>query len=328
VPKQELTNDVKKSLHDASILITGASGFIGINLAIRLLEEGAVITTMMSPSPHRGRLRFLRNHCRVVPHDLRASMDSFLSNNAFSLVFHLAAMGTDSRDYPAHDILGVNVASTIELVHHVQRTKGKMIWAGSVFELGSCSQALKETSPPRPISDYGWTKSIALDYLKRFAPSPSWTALRFFGVYGPYEAPHRLIPYMITRLLENQEAELTNGEQVRDWVFVDDVIDAMLLSATTGSVFGEVFHVGTGQGVSTRKVAETVANMLGKEHLLRFGARKRPDAEPECMIADITRARERIGWEPKTDLAEGIRKTVEWHLSNREMTDVREFLSK
>lgn len=187
---------------------------------------------------------------------------------------------------------------------------------------GSCSEyapaepghRLTEDDPVGPSSLYGAAKLCASLYGSALAAERGipFFNLRLFGVFGAGEAPHRLVPYLIGKLRQDQPVDLTAGEQVRDWLCVDDVVSALLAAATSESLGpAGVYNICSGEGISVREIAEQVAETMKKpKHLLRFGARAyRPD-ESLWIVGDNRRFTAATGWLPHVSMAEGIRRMV------------------
>ena len=136
---------------------------------------------------------------------------------------------------------------------------------------------------------------------------------RLFFPYGPGEPTERLIPSVIRGLLKGESVECTHGDQVRDLVFVDDVADAlvkMLASTASGA-----FNVGTGRALSLREVVAIICAKLGRAELVRFGARSAPPGDPERVVADMTRMKKEIGWQPSWSIEAGLDRAIAaWRL--------------
>jgi nucleoside-diphosphate-sugar epimerase len=144
-----------------------------------------------------------------------------------------------------------------------------------------------------------WSQTAGLSYA---------TGLLFFP-YGPFDKEQRLVPSVTARLLAGEEAPVTSGTQIRDFVHVEDCGDALaalLDSEVTGSV-----NIGTGVGSSVAEVAQTIARAVGREELLRLGAL--PSAEDgSAVVADTARLRGEVGFTPRYDLESGLRQTIDW----------------
>jgi UDP-glucuronate decarboxylase len=142
----------------------------------------------------------------------------------------------------------------------------------------------------------------------------AWT--RLFHLYGPHEHPLRFVPVVINSLLDGRPAPLTDGNEVRDFLHVKDVADAIVavaLSKLTGIV-----NIGSGLPVTIREVATQIAGIIGRPDLLQFGAYRAPDTEAPVLVADVTKLN--AVWRPRIDLEAGLRGTIEWWRQARSQT--------
>jgi UDP-glucose 4-epimerase len=233
------------------------------------------------------------------------------------VVFNLASAGVNPADRDPLAMLDGNVHLLAGLLCSLDGHKPRRF-----IHTGSCSEyapaetghLITEDDPAAPPSLYGAAKLCASLYGAALAAERDipFLNLRLFGVYGAGEAPYRLVPYLISKLREDQPVDLTPGEQVRDLLYLDDVVDALLAAATSDRL-GEsgIFNVCSGQGIRVREVAEQVAETMKKpKSLLRFGARAyRPD-ESMWIVGDNRRFAAVTGWLPRVSLAEGIRRMV------------------
>lgn len=184
-----------------------------------------------------------------------------------------------------------------------ERAVGVGTCAEYKWVVDDCSE---ERTPLRPDSVYGCCKlaaSLVLDAARRSAgKSAAWA--RLFFPYGPGEPEERFIPSLISGLLSGRSVECTHGNQVRDFVHVDDVaaaLVALLLADESGT-----FNVGSGNAASLRDVADTVCRRLGNYELVRFGTREAPPGDPQRVIADTEKMRNEIGWQSEIGLEQGI----------------------
>jgi nucleoside-diphosphate-sugar epimerase len=162
---------------------------------------------------------------------------------------------------------------------------------------------------------YGASKaaSVLCGNALAFSLNVPFVTLRLFGVFGTWEGPQRLVPYLISRLLDNQPVDLTRGEQVRDLLFEDDVVAAFLAGATSeGLKSGEVYNVCASRPTRIRDLGELVADMMGKpRELLHWGERPYRSDEPMWLVGDNSRFRKATGdWSPKITVHEGIRRMI------------------
>jgi nucleoside-diphosphate-sugar epimerase len=173
---------------------------------------------------------------------------------------------------------------------------------------------------------YGAAKAAASVLVQSIARQAGLNliTLRLFGVYGPGEAPSRLAPYLIERLLRNEPADLTSGLQVRDLLYIDDVVEAFWTAAQGhASLRGQTtFNVCSGEPVTVRQVGGTLAELLNRpEGLLRWNARPPRENEPARLVGDPQRFSMATGWQPQISLREGLQRTIEhWVARDAETT--------
>ncbi len=255
----------------ATAIVTGATGFIGSALAKRLARSGArTVCPVRAESPRAAALDGIPGVEPVRLASLSAaSLEAALGAVEPDVVFHLASYGVDPRERDPEAMIEGNVALLGRLVALAAR------WPLRRFiHTGTCSEYAPVAEPERlteshavaPTSLYGAAKAAAGLYasgLSRHLGVPLIT-LRLFGVYGPGEAGHRLIPYLLDCLSRGVTPELTGGEQARDLTHVDDVVSALLAAAVAPGVEAHgVYNVGTGVPVQIRAVAAATARLLG-----------------------------------------------------------------
>jgi UDP-glucose 4-epimerase len=303
----------------ASALVTGATGFIGSSLARRLAREGARVTCpVRSSSPRAAALDAIPN-LRVVPLDAftPSALAEALHGASAEVVFHLASYGVDpgERD-PEHMIEGNVTLVTRLLGATAPLSPSRFVFAGSCSEYAPAlePQRIAETHPVHPQSMYGAAKAAARLYGDALARRLGihFVTLRPFGVYGPGEAPHRLIPHLLDRLTRDDPPDLTPGEQARDLTYVDDMVEAFLLAATARGIEPHhAYNACTGDPVKIREVAEMVTRRLEKPNAdLGLGRRPYRGDEPMWVVGDGRRFREATGWQPRVGLAEGIDRMI------------------
>jgi nucleoside-diphosphate-sugar epimerase len=170
----------------------------------------------------------------------------------------------------------------------------------------------ENVTPLKPRSLYGVCKNATREILQAFCAQAgmgfAWT--RFFLLYGPMEPKERLIPYVVLTLLKGEVAQCTRGEQMRDFLYVEDAASAMWAVAKS-DLSGPV-NVGSGQAIKVRTLVETVAHHLQREEKLALGALPSDPQEPPLLLADVHRLASVVGWKPSLTLDEGVAKTCEW----------------
>lgn len=295
-----------------SALVTGASGFIGAHLVSRLLSEGNRVTVLarspsVLPAEWRDRVRV------IACDDFTESSLRRLLNAPVETVFHLAAYGVKPDHRDIDEMMRINVGLPAALVRLCAEWRASMVMAGTFSEYRSPSTRalLSEDSPLEQGKLYGSSKAAGGLTASAIANSSGtgFRLLRLFKVYGAGEAPHRLLPALVSGLAKGKRVAISAGTQVLDFVHVDDVVEAMLRADAHGRETGGIatWNVATGRGHSVREFAEHVAAaMKADTSLLGFGAiAMRKDDEP-WLVGSPDLLRAELGWQPSIGLEDGI----------------------
>lgn len=255
---------------DGPVLVTGATGFIGRRLVGALAAKGMTVT---------GWTRALGDLTD------REAVARVMTTRQPSVIFHLAAgsatLATADWTVPADEVRMLsNLAEAMP--------RGTiLIHCGSMAEYGR-SGRLSESDICRPNSAYGFAKAAASDRALAMAALCGFDirVARLFGVYGPGEAEQRLLPYLLAHLRAKRPVPLSDGEQIRDFIHVDDVCDRLMALAAAPSAPQRLVNVGTGVGVSVAEVCRAVAAALGADpRLLQFGAQSRRLVDEDQLVA-------------------------------------------
>jgi UDP-glucose 4-epimerase len=301
------------------MLVTGGAGFIGSTLVDRLLAEGHTVDVLDDLST--GSLANLAEARASAGHQLTvhqmdvrsAEVVDLMSHRHPEVVFHLAAQA-DVRVSVADPVFDadVNLLGTLRVLEGARASEAnRVVFAasgGTLYGEPDASELpLKESLPHRPLSPYGVSKKAAIDYLVAYRElhSLEFSALALANVYGPRQDPHGeagVVAIFGERLLRGQPVVIFgDGEQTRDFVYVDDVVDAFVRGATKGG--GLVCNVGTGR--------ETSVNHLFREMAAQAGATAEPNYQPlrpgELLRSslDPSRASIQLGWRSWTELGPG-----------------------
>ncbi|TWF74856.1 dTDP-glucose 4,6-dehydratase [Pseudonocardia hierapolitana] len=297
-------------------LVTGGRGFIGRHLIRRLLAMGADVhaTTRAGRSLEPGPRWWM---CDLS--DLAATQQVVREVRP-DVVVHLAsrAAGTRALDVVV-PMLADNLLSAVHVMTASAAVPGcRAVLAGSIEEIAAAGDGAR--------SPYAASKVAATAYAELFRDL--WdlpvTVLRLAMVYGPDEPNRkRLVPYVIDSLLRGVAPELSSGRRRVDWVYVDDVVDALLAASTEAGAAGKVLDVGSGAVHSIRDTVALIADTIGASVPPGFG--RLPDrAKERDLVADIGPAVEHLRWQPKVDLPTGIARTVDWHLAEMSGPALRE----
>ncbi len=307
----------------ASCLVTGVAGFIGSHLAERLLADGHQVvgidcfTDYYPRSLKEKNLETLRQNqrFRLVEADLNdVDLADLLEGVEF--VFHQAAQagvrtswGTNFSIYTAN-----NIEATQKLLEAATSYPlRKFIFASSSSVYGDTPDLpMRETSPLRPLSPYGVTKMAAEKLCDLYGKNYGVpvVSLRYFTVYGPRQRPDMAFHRFIRAQLEGDELVVYgDGTQTRDFTFVDDAVEANLLAMEIERD-GLIFNIGGGSQVSIRSVIEILGHLAGSHPRVRYEEKQRGDVHD--TLADVSMARQMLGYRPMVALEDGLEKEIDW----------------
>ncbi len=300
-------------------LVTGGGGFIGSNLVRALLDRGDTVRVLDNFSTgNRANLDDL--DVEVVEGELRSYERVHAAVRGVETVFHLGALGSVPRS--VQDPLtssAVNVEGTLNVLL-AARDEGvrRVVYSSSSSVYGTRRELpVPESSPPDPISPYGVAKLAAERYCISFSrvyDSFETVVLRYFNVFGPRQSPFSqyaaVVPLFVTAIAEGRPITIHgDGGQSRDFTYVANVVDATMRAAEVAEANGRIFNVAAGSPGSVNDVADTIGRILGKPVQKEFQLPRPGDIRDSW--ADITAAREVLGFEPIVGLDEGLQRTVE-----------------
>ncbi|HRX07246.1 MAG TPA: SDR family NAD(P)-dependent oxidoreductase [Kiritimatiellia bacterium] len=290
-----------------TVLVTGASGFIGAHLCRRLRKLGHRVAGVSRRHPEN--LPDGVEPCRA---DLASPGETaaLLARIQPEWIFHLAGCVTGGRGMElVRPTFEANLASTVNLMEAAARQGGcrRFVLAGSLEEPDAVQ------SPPS--SPYAASKAAATAYARLFHSLYDFPAViaRIFMVYGPDQKDARkLVPYVIDSLLRGEAPRLSSGTREVDWIYVDDVVDGLIRLAAAPDLEGRTLDLGSGERVSVRDVVERIARLTGAAVPLHFDpAADRP--MEQIRTADAARTESLAGWRPRVTLDEGLLATIAWH---------------
>lgn len=312
-------------MSDRPVLVTGAAGFVGSNLVLRLLEDGRRVVGVDDLSNgslgnlvearerHAGRFEFNRLDVR------QGGLTALAERLQPEVVFHLAAQVDVRRSVadPLRDA-ETNVLGTVNVLE-MARQAGvrKVVYAGTVASYGEPNEErlpVDEAHDAPALSPYGASKRVALEYLRTYETlyGLEWTALTCANVYGPHQTTSGeggVVATFVGRMLAGQPCTIYgDGEQTRDFVFVDDVVHALVLAADRGH--GERCNIGTGERTSVNQLFRALAAATGYEHEPVHASAR--GGEHRHSALDARLAGRVLGWKPWTTLEEGLAATLAW----------------
>lgn len=297
------------------VVVTGASGFIGVNLLHHLHAAGAEVITVVTcdrDSPRIHNLPFPTQ--RITVTDVAGFADAIRSSEP-QFVIHLSAYISIERSMRSLELsLRENLLTTISLLTACTEVKAeRVILMGSCEEYGQKYCPFDASLAPDPNSPYGASKAAATAYAHMFWSSfklPTVT-LRPSVVYGPGQSPRQLISMVLQALAENRSIAVTEGRQTRDFVYIDDVSEAIVTALTTPDIVGSAWNIGSGQVVTVRQCLELIENITGRTGLIQYGGRPYLESERFHYEPLLESTLAMLPWRPRVMLEEGLRKTWE-----------------
>jgi UDP-glucose 4-epimerase len=287
-------------------VVTGASGFLGASLARRLAADGAEVHALSrsAPPPDTGA------HWHACDVADQSAVRVIFSKVRPQVVFHLAGLVTGSRDVSfVLPTMATNLVGTV----HVLLAAAEL-GCQRVVCLGSLQEPDHEVLPV-PNSPYAAAKFAASAYARMFAEVCSLPVSigRPFMAYGPGQLDFtKVVPYVLSKLLRGESPEMSSGRQGFDWVFVTDVVEALLAIAASKDSVGKTVDIGTGVLTEVRDIALGLARRLGNPVPVKLQAIPDRRLEP-TRCADIEATARVTGWRPRVALEEGLDRTVEWY---------------
>jgi len=306
-------------------LVTGGAGFIGSHIVRRLLAEGFAVRVLDDCSTGKlanlaevaERIEFVCGDICDMPTVQRCMRD-------VELVFHLAARASVPRSVeeplPAHQI---NVTGTVNLLI-AARDVGvrRFIYSASSSAYGDTPVMPKTVDMrPQPLSPYAVSKLAAEYYCS------CWThvyglptiSLRYFNVFGPRQDPNSpyaaVIPAFLSRMLRGQPPIVYgDGEQSRDFCYIDNVVEANLLAAHARDLHGEVVNIACGQRTTLNEIIREINRLLGTNIAAQYAPPRKGDVRHS--LADISTAQKLLGYRPQVMFSEGLQRSLEWYKAN------------
>ncbi len=291
------------------ILVIGGTGFIGFNLLKKLLLLKYDLSSVSTKLPLKEKkLKGVNYICLDI-----SKKKNFIRLNKFKfdIVINLGGYIDHSKEkktFKSH------FEGTKNLVDYFRYKDLKLfIQIGSSLEYGGVASPQKEHSKCKPKGNYGLAKYKASKYLitskgLRF----SFLILRLYQIYGPHQDTSRLIPHTITSCINKKNFNCTNGKQLRDFLFVDDLVNLFIKILISKKLTSDIYNVGSGKPVSVKYVIKKIHQKIKNGHPL-FGKIKMRKDEINKLYPDINKIKSKFKWKPNTSIEKGLAKTIRYY---------------
>ena len=309
------------SLKGEKVLITGATGFIGSHLTRRLLKEGTEIHILIKKDSNIYRIKDIIENLAVWQGDVQdyPSLYYCIKKSNPRIIFHLATLRNVTRNMKLIEpMIDINIKGTLNIFRGLIENKTRIkcfINTGTCEEYGGAPAPFYESQREMPVSPYSASKVAATYFCQMISKTINLPIiiLRPFLTYGPFQDTDMFIPSLINHCLCGKDFPMTEGNQTRDFIYVDDIVDAYLLAATFPNAIGEIINIGSGIEYRIKDVAKKIVNMMGKSIRLLLGALPKRPGETSHFFCDNEKAKRLLNWSPRVNLDEGLEKTIRWY---------------
>lgn len=299
------------------LLVVGGTGFIGNSFVNRALQNGHSVTILSSKGarePYSDDIEHL-----VADLTNAISLSNVLKKRCFTHVINFGGYINHSRFHFGGDGL---ISQHFDGVRNIVKCLNWdslecFLQIGSSDEYGNSGSPQNECMREMPISPYSFGKSASTHFLQMLHSSEGFPSVicRLFLVYGPGQSLERFLPQVITASLRDKKFPVSSAEQIRDFCYITDVIDALFIALNESKAKGELFNIASGIPIVIRDIIERVTLLAGGG-VPQFGQIPYRNGENMSLYADISKAKELLRWSPKTDLEAGLKSTVDFYSGN------------
>ena len=304
------------------VILTGGTGFIGANLARRLLRDGHQVHFFVRKGYQPWRIEEIRQDIVLYELDLQdqAQLEKALKQIGPDWIFHLAAYGSSSTQKDWRQMVEANIVGTISLVEAALKIGFQaFIHIGSSSEYGWKDHAPAEAERLDPNSPYALTKASATMFCRYTAidRKANVITLRPYSIFGPYEDFGRFMPTLIVKGLDGSLPPLVNPNVARDFLYVDDFVEACILAATRADQEpGSIYNCGTGVQSTIQEVVRLAKGVLSIVDEPKWGSMENKIWDTHVWVSDSRRIQKVLGWCPRHDLEKGFKCMVSWFKDN------------
>ncbi|SHH29371.1 NAD-dependent epimerase/dehydratase family protein [Clostridium grantii] len=305
-------------LKNEKVLVTGAAGFIGSHLLTRLIVEEADVAIIIRKSTDLWKIKDLLNNLKVYYCDIndKEQIEKIELNCKPDYLFHLAAYGVDSKDKDYYKAININFLGGVNVINPLTKIGcKKIINIGSSSEYGKSK--FEENGCLEPLNIYGSTKAASTIVMHQIARENNLDiiTLRPFGLFGEREEKHKIFSYIITEALKNKDVMLTSCEQLREYLYVENLIDAIIL-ATKSDLRNEIFNIGTGNARKLKYYVEKIFEKINTKASPRYNYYSQRTGDMWGPCANVEKIKDYLHWKERINFEDGLEKTIKWFESN------------
>ncbi len=301
------------------VLVTGGAGFIGSHLCRRLAEEGAELFVMVKYNSIIDNVRLARLWDKITPveADLR-NPDALMQVRGIrpQLIYHLAAYNHVGDSFSqVSEAIDSNVKGSVNLLEAYEEYE-RFVYISSSEVYGYQEQVpFREDLIPCPLSPYAVGKYAGELYarMKWLSFNRPIVVVRPFNAFGPYQSPRAVVGEIAMKCLRGDDVVTTEGQQTRDFNFVENLVDGFLLAGTHAGIEGEAINLGSGVEVAILDLVRKIHALSASQSHLKIGQLPYRPGEITRMVADSRKAERLLGWSPRVDLDKGLELTIEWY---------------
>ena len=304
-----------KLIKEKDLLVVGGTGFIGRGVVYGGIKRGYRVSVLSRSLPEP---KNIISGVEYLQADISSDVD-VLKAVGSKHISHAVNLGGDISHVEYRngglDIINSHLTGVLNLAHSLDRNYLKcFVQIGSSDEYGIASAPQYEDLPCLSMSSYSFSKFAATEFLKMLHKTESFPAIivRPFLVYGPGQGHQRFLPQVISACLKDVSFASSNGEQLRDFCYINDIVDGLFSALESKDCYGEVFNLASGRPISIRSMIECVVDLIGGGKP-QFGTIQYRAGESMVLYANIKKAKERLNWSPVINLREGLEKTIEYY---------------
>ena len=294
------------------ILITGADGFIGSHLSKKLISLGANVIALVHSEDLKN-LNLIKDKIKLIYGDVtkKEIINDIIKTNP-DYIFHFAAINKSDYHTNINEILETNIISTINIVESAIKIKNlkRLIFSSTFLLYGDSNYPIKENNNLNPKSNYAISKYISEEILQIYSKKYNLpiTITRLFNVYGENKVDNVIFLFAKSSL-KNKEIYIDgDGEQLRDFIYINDVIEALLLIVQNNETMNKIINVGSGKCIKIKELAEKIKELTNSSSKIIY---RNFDPGLKNSYCDNSLLKT-YGWEPRVEIEEGLKKTIEW----------------